>query len=98
MVVGKNFKVFNKEVSSEKNFWIIKASHDAYSRSNGVIHERKLQYFHDNCILNGCDKLIKTKNFKNGETLMNLEQTFYVVFAWCLTVHCFALRNNFLSH
>jgi len=75
MVVGKNFKVFNKEVSSEKNFWIIKASHDAYSRSNGVIHERKLQYFHENCILSGCDKLIKTKNFKPS----NFELRFHLL-------------------
>ena len=45
MLVSRNFKVFNKEVKYEKNFWQIKASHDAYSKSNGVIHEREIQYF-----------------------------------------------------
>ncbi len=65
-LVSKNFKVFNKEIKSEKNFWMLKASHDAYSKSNGVIHERQIQYFHDDYKLQGCDKLIKTKNFNTS--------------------------------
>ena len=53
----------SKEIKSEKDFWQIKVSHDAYAKSYGVIHERQLNYFQDNR-LEGCDKLIKTKNFK----------------------------------
>ncbi len=64
MLVNKNFKILNKEIKSEKNFWIINASHDAYSKSYGLIHERKISYFHDIHRLEGCDRLIKTKNFK----------------------------------
>ncbi len=64
MLVDRNFKVFNKEVVSEKNYWIIKASHDAYLKTYGIIHERKLNYFHDDQKLEGCDKLIKSKGFK----------------------------------
>ena len=64
MLVNKNFKILNKDKKSEKNFWIIKASHDAYSKSYGLIHERKISYFHDIHRLEGCDRLIKTKNFK----------------------------------
>ncbi len=66
MLVAKNFKVFDKEIRSEKMFWFIKASHDAYSKSNGVVHERQIKYFHENYKLEGCDKLIKTKNFKTS--------------------------------
>tara|TARA_B100000029_G_scaffold469523_1_gene507456 strand:+ start:761 stop:2392 length:1632 start_codon:yes stop_codon:yes gene_type:complete len=66
MLVTKNFKILNKEVRSEKNFWLLKASHDAYSKSKGIIHERQIQYFHDKYKLEGCDKLIKTKNFKSS--------------------------------
>ena len=62
-LVNKNFKVLSKEIKSEKDFWQIKVSHDAYTKSYGVIHERQLNYFQDNK-LEGCDKLIKTKNFK----------------------------------
>ena len=75
MLVNKSYKVFNKEIKCEKNFWFIKASHDAYSKSNGVIHERQLQYFHENCKLVGCDKLIKTKNFKSS----NFELRFHLL-------------------
>ena len=45
MLVNKNFKILNKEIKSEKDFWFIKASHDAYSKSNGLIHERQLNIF-----------------------------------------------------
>tara|TARA_B100000965_G_C19594910_1_gene759692 strand:+ start:682 stop:2313 length:1632 start_codon:yes stop_codon:yes gene_type:complete len=75
MLVSKNFKVFNKEIKSEKNFWLIKASHDAYSKSNGVIHERKIQYFPESYKLSGCDKLIKIKNFKS----CNFELRFHLL-------------------
>jgi len=75
MLVSRNFKVFNKEVKYEKNFWQIKASHDAYSKSNGVIHEREIQYFPENYKLSGCDKLTKTKNFKS----CNFELRFHLL-------------------
>ena len=64
MLVNKSFKILNKEIKNEKDFWSIRASHDAYSKSNGVIYERTLQCFHERCSLEGCDKLIKTKHFK----------------------------------
>jgi len=64
LVVKKNFKILEKEIKSEKNFYFIKASHDAYSKSYGVIHERQLYFNHNEFTLRGCDKLIKTKNFR----------------------------------
>ncbi len=65
MLVNKNFKILEKVSKSEEKFWLIRASHDAYSKSYGVIHERQLCYHHDNYKLEGYDKLIKTKNFKS---------------------------------
>ena len=65
MLVNKNFKILHKELILENDIWKIKASHDAYSKSYGVIHERKIQYFHKIFKLEGCDKLTKTKNFKS---------------------------------
>ncbi len=64
MLVAKNFKVFNKEVKSDSNYWSIKASHDAYAKSSGIIHERKLIFFNNEYKIKGYDKLIKLKNFK----------------------------------
>ena len=45
MLVNKNYKILDKEIKSEKNFWLIKASHDAYSKSYGAVHERQIQFF-----------------------------------------------------
>ena len=65
MLVNKNFKILNKEIKFNKDFWQIKASHDAYLKSYGVIHERQLTYTHDVNKLEGRDKLIKSKNFQS---------------------------------
>ena len=51
----------------EKNIWKIKASHDAYDKSFGVVHERQINYSHQNNKLIGCEKLIK-----NGYKVENL--------------------------
>ena len=64
MLVNKNFKIFDKEIKTEKNFCLVKAAHDAYSKSYGVIHERRLKFFNDEQKLEGYDKLLKIKNFK----------------------------------
>ena len=70
MLVNRNFKILGKEIKSEKNFWSVKASHDAYSKSYGLIHERKITYFHDIYKLEGYDRLIKTKSFKSSNFSM----------------------------
>ena len=66
MLASKNFKILNKEIKSEKNFWLIKASNDAYLKSNGLIHERQIQYFVNEYKLEGYDRLIKVKKFKTS--------------------------------
>ena len=65
-LVGKNFKILSREVKQDKNFWMVRASHDAYSESNGVIHEREIKYFHESTKLQGYDKLLKIKKFRPG--------------------------------
>ncbi len=75
MLAAKNFKILNKELKKEKNFWSIKASHDAYARSNGVIHERQIKYYFENFKLEGCDKLFKTKKFNSS----NFEIRFHLL-------------------
>ena len=47
MLASKNFKILTKEINLEDKIWFIKASHDAYLKSNGVIHERQINYFTD---------------------------------------------------
>ncbi len=86
MLVNKNFKILDKNIKSEKNFWQIKASHDAYSKSHGVIHERQISYFHDLNKLEGCDKLTKIKKFKSS--------TFAIRFHLLPEINITKLLNN----
>ena len=65
-IINKNFKILSKEIKSQEDFYMIRASHDAYSKSHGIIHERKINFFHNKFKLEGCDRIIKTKNFKSS--------------------------------
>lgn len=57
------FNTLNKNVVCEKNYWLIKGSHDGYTGNYGTIHERLLEFFPEKNKLIGTDKLIKKQNF-----------------------------------
>ena len=58
-----NFNTINKNIVCEKNYWLIKCSHDGYLKNYGTIHERSLEFFPEKNKFVGTDKLIKNKNF-----------------------------------
>ena len=58
-----NFNTLNKNIVCEKNYWLIKCSHDGYLKNYGTIHERSLEFFPEKNKFVGTDKLIKNKNF-----------------------------------
>ncbi|MDC2969040.1 heparinase II/III-family protein [Candidatus Pelagibacter sp.] len=58
-----NFNTLNKNIVYEKNYWLIKCSHDGYLKNYGTIHERSLEFFPEKNKFVGTDKLIKNKNF-----------------------------------
>ena len=58
-----NFNNLNKNIVCEKNYWLIKCSHDGYLKNYGTIHERSLEFFPEKNKFVGTDKLIKNKNF-----------------------------------
>ena len=94
MLVNKNFKILNKEIISEKNLWLIKASHDAYSKTNGIVHERQLRYFHDDDKLEGFDKLIKTKNFKPSNFELRFHLLPNIKLTKLLNNECILIESN----
>ena len=53
----------NKNIVCEKNYWLIKCSHDGYLKNYGTIHERSLEFLPEKNKFVGTDKLIKNKNF-----------------------------------
>ena len=62
--VEKNFKILSKNISSDGNFWKITASHDAYLKEFGIIHEREIEYLINKEIFNGKDQIIVKKSLK----------------------------------
>ena len=62
-ILENGFKVFDKKLVFEKNFWVIKGSHNGYLKEFGIIHERTLEFYPDKNKILGKDKLIKKKNF-----------------------------------
>ena len=64
--VDNGLKILKKNITLEKNYWNISASHDGYSKRYGIIHERQIEFFPENNKFIGQDKLIKKKKFKNS--------------------------------
>ena len=54
-------KISDKNIVNEKNYWLIKASHNGFLKKFGIICERSLEYFVEKNKLIGTDKII-TKN------------------------------------
>ena len=74
-IINNSLKIFDKKIISNKNVWSFEASHDGYAKRYGIIHNRKLEFFHDTLKLIGNDKIIKKKNFKST----NFELRFHLV-------------------
>ena len=65
LVFENNYKIFNKKIIFEKNFWSIHSSHDGYQKKYGIVHQREIEFYPEKNILVGKDKLIKKKNYKS---------------------------------
>ena len=64
-ILENGVKINDKDIVNEKNYWLIKASHNGFLKKFGIIHERCLEYFTDKNELIGVDKLILKKDFKS---------------------------------
>ena len=64
--VENSFKISDKKIIKEKHRWFINASHDAYSKNYGLVHNRSLEFFPEKFSLKGKDKIIIKKNFKSS--------------------------------
>ncbi len=56
--VEHGLKIGDKNVVNEKNYWLVKASHDGYLKKFGILHKRSLEYFVEENKLIGTDKII----------------------------------------
>ena len=60
-LVKKGLKILKKHTVFEKNYWKIKASHDGYMRKYNSIHEREIEFYPEQMLFIGIDKIIKKK-------------------------------------
>ena len=51
-------KISDKNIVNEKNYWLIKASHNGFLKKFGILYERSLEYFVEKNKLIGTDKMI----------------------------------------
>ncbi len=51
-------KISDKNIVNEKNYWLIKASHNGYLKKFGVLYERSIEFFVEKNKLIGTDKII----------------------------------------
>ena len=59
-------KIFNKKIVKNDNYWSFEASHNGYNKKFGIIHHRKVEFFHEVPKLSGEDKINKKNNFKES--------------------------------
>ena len=54
-------KIIYKSSIFEKNYWKINASHDGYLKKYNSIHEREIEFYPEQMVFIGLDKIIKKK-------------------------------------
>jgi len=64
-LVKNGLKVIKKSYVKEKNFWKINASHDGYLKKYNSIHEREIEFYPEQMVFKGLDKIIKKKTNNN---------------------------------
>ena len=64
-LIKKGLKIFKKNSSFEKNYWMINASHDGYLKKYNSIHERQIEFFPEKMSFIGLDKIIRKKTNNN---------------------------------
>ncbi len=60
-LVKSGLKIIKKNSIFEKNYWKINASHDGYLKKYNSIHEREIEFYPDQMVFIGLDKIIKKK-------------------------------------
>ena len=60
-LIKKGLKIIKKNFIFEKNYWKIDASHDGYLKKYNSIHQREIEFYPEQMVFIGLDKIIKKK-------------------------------------
>ncbi len=61
LLLKKGLKIINKNIIFEKKYWKVNLSHDGYYNNYDLFHEREIEFFPEQMIFKGLDKIIKKK-------------------------------------
>ena len=64
-LINEGFKILNKNIIFEKNYWKICASHDGYNKKYNATHERNIEYYPEQFKFVGTDKIFIKKSNLN---------------------------------
>ena len=64
-LIKNGLKIIKKNSIFEKNYWKINASHDGYLKKYDSIHEREIEFYPEQMVFFGLDKIIKRKTNHN---------------------------------
>ncbi len=66
LILKRGLKILKKKFIFEKNYWKIEASHDGYVKKYNSIHEREIEFYPEQMVFIGTDRIIKKtkKNYK----------------------------------
>ena len=62
--INSSLKIFDRKVVKDNNYWSFEASHNGYVKKFGILHHRKVEFFHDISKLSGLDRIEKKEDFK----------------------------------
>ena len=62
--IKSSLKIFNRKVIKDNNYWSFEASHNGYIKRFGILHHRKVEFFHKISKLSGLDRIEKKENFR----------------------------------
>ena len=63
--IKKGLKIIDKKILYDKKYWKIKVSHDGYLKKYNSIHEREIEFYPDQMIFKGTDRILQKKTNYN---------------------------------
>ena len=63
--INKGLKVTKKNIILEENYWKISSAHDGYFQKFGIMHERDIEFYPEQFIFIGEDRILKNNINKN---------------------------------
>ena len=67
LMLKTGLKITEKKFIFEKNYWKITAAHDGYLKKYNSIHKREIEFYPDQMIFIGIDKIVRKKINNNYE-------------------------------